>query len=278
MRGAGGRRIALADLRQITDHRGGGTLALVIKGKVAVQPADCCIRIGNGLPDVKHHAGAAITVDHAAVDQLHGFGHAATGKAQGRRADQCLAIAHLVADGKLTRLKEGAAKGEIVRDCQVQAVVQGIARRQAGRTDVGVQADVLVQGDGLGHKAGFQPRAAEVDLRLALFLIEVARVYRHPMATAAWSAEGDGDIVTGLGIDHRLSGRVGLGHVKIHPGVDRAAHAGIDHSKFADEQAVAGNGVGNGGRVGQHSAIGQRDRRQLTAGARDNGCHLDVVG
>ncbi|MCY1288008.1 hypothetical protein D9M70_370270 [compost metagenome] len=277
------RRIALPDERLVADQRRGGALQHVVEGQVAVEPAADAEGVGQRLADVEGQGEGAVAIvgDHGGEgDDLR---RAVEGHRQGRRVrHQGLAVAERIDDDEAALAQEVPAEGEVVGNGDVQVVGQGIARGQAGAAEVGLQGDLLEQGDGLGDEADLLALAAEGDAGAGSD--HVARVERLPFAAGGGPAEGDGHGVAADRAEHRVAVGIVVRHEELHVGGGRAGQLGIADGELADVQVVRQVGVAVLEQDGldqlwddDRASVVEGDRGDHAAGRRGNGGDDDVA-
>ncbi|MNU89055.1 hypothetical protein D3C71_788860 [compost metagenome] len=276
MRIARRRFVGLADNGRIAEHRQHCALQRVIERQVAIEPAaDVGKCIAQRLGDIEcHRRGAVSVVDHSG-DQRNGLGDAVDGDGQGRRAGEGLAVAELVAHDQLAFVEEVLAEGKVVGNRQVQGVLQGVARRNAGVSDVGLQSRGFDQRDRFGDEFRSDAGAAEVDGGVRCG--DVPRVERHPLAGRTWRPEGDGHRVAGDRVDDRQAIGVDFRYIKRHHGIGLAGEAVVHHGKRVDVHVIGGDQHGYLRGIGHHRAVVQGDRGQSATGTGGDGGDLDVV-
>ncbi len=268
------RCVALADEGAVAQHGQGGTLQVVIEGEIARQPAGQGEGGGQGGADVEADADAAIAIDRGGVDQVDGLAGTIAHQGQGRGAGQGLAVAQGIRHHKLALAEEVLAEGKVVRQCHVDAVVQGISRADARLAAIDAEGNLLVQGDGPGGKADRLPLAGKV--YAGVRRREVSGIQGDPLATGGRCVYHYLHRGATVGVDDLIAIGIDVGYVELDPGVGGRAQLAVLDGEGADEEAVAVDGGLDQGVIGDDSAIGEGNGGECAIGTRDDGSDLDA--
>ncbi|MNI04450.1 hypothetical protein D3C73_573720 [compost metagenome] len=251
-------------------------MLVVIEGQIPGKPAQQGEGVGQGLADVEADAGGSVGIDRRGVDQGYGLVRAIARQGQGGGAGQGLAVPQGVGDDKLTLAKQILAEGEVVGEGHLDAVTQGIARRDPGLAAVDGEADLFLQGDGAGGEADGVTLAGEVDAGGGRR--QIPAVERGPLTAGGGGRNRDLYRIPTVGVDHLLTVGIGLGYVELDQGIGGGGEAAVGHGKGLDEEAVAVDGRRDEGRVGEDTTIREGDRGEDAILPRGDGGDLDGGG